>query len=242
MLLPRFFARLDIKGPNVVKGVQMEGLRVIGKPEDLARRYASNCMELLYIDTVASLYGRNQLGELLARTTKEVFVPVTVGGGIKTLADVRRLLNAGADVVAINTAALKRPELISEIANVCGQQAICVSIEAKRSGSGWECYTDNGRERTGRDVVTWAKEAIERGAGEVLITSVDRDGTMKGFDMDLMKAVGRHDVPVIAAGGAGSVEHVTEAYESGVSGVACGAGLHYGKFTVQEVVDGFAQR
>lgn len=237
MSLRRFFARLDIKGQNVVKGVRMEGLRVVGKPEDLAKRYAQDCAELLYIDTVATLYGRNQLDGLLERTTKEVFVPITVGGGIKTLADVRRLLCAGADVVAINTAAIKRPELITEVANVCGNQAICVSIEAKKTSQGWECYTDNGRERTGKDVLTWAKEAVDRGAGEILITSVDRDGTLQGFDMDLMKAVGRLPVHVIASGGAGSLEHLEKCYEAGF-GVACGAALHHNKFTVQEVVDG----
>lgn len=241
MLLPRFFARLDIKGPNVVKGVRMEGLRVVGKPDDLAKRYAEpGCLELLYIDTVATLYGRNQLQGLLERTAQEVFVPITVGGGIKSLEDVKRMLRSGADVVAINTAAIKRPELISEVANVCGNQAVCVSIEAKKIASGWECYTDNGRERTGRDVVTWASEAVERGAGEILITSVDRDGTLSGLDMDLMRAVGRLPVPVIAGGGAGTLEHVGEAYSEGL-GVACAAALHHKKFTVQEVVNGLVE-
>lgn len=242
MLLHRFFARLDIKGPNVVKGVCMEGLRVIGTPGELARRYVQGCMELLYIDTVASLYGRNQLEGLLRDTVRNVFVPITVGGGIKSLYDVRRLLNAGADVVAINTAAIKRPELISEISNVCGRQAVCVSIEAKKTSQGWECYAENGRERTGRDVVTWAREAVERGAGELLITSVDRDGTMTGFDMDLMRAVGTLPVPIIVGGGAGRREDVTQLYAAGIAGAACGAALHYNKFTVKEIVDGLAER
>lgn len=241
MLLPRFFARLDIKGPNVVKGIRMEGLRVVGKPEDLAKKYAEpGCLELLYIDTVATLYGRNQLEGLLEKTAHEVFVPITVGGGIQSLADVKRLLRCGADVVAINTAAIKRPDLISEIANVCGNQAVCVSIEAKKTSGGWECYTDNGRERTGKDVVDWAAEAVQRGAGEVLVTSVDRDGTLGGLDLDLLKALGHLPVPVIAGGGVGTLEHVAEAF-SLVNGVACATALHHKKFTVQEVVDGLAE-
>lgn len=244
MSLLRLIARLDIKGPNVVKGVRMEGLRVMGKPADLARKYAEDADELIYIDTVASLYGRNQLASLLDDTTREVFVPVTVGGGIKSLDDVRRLLVAGADKAAINTAAIGRPDLINEIAQVCGSQALCISIEAKRVRAGaWEAYTDNGRERTGRDAVAWAREAVERGAGELLITSVDQDGTMKGFDVPLVEEIAKHvRVPVIACGGMGTVDHLHEVLEAGATAAAMGSVLHYGKLTIKEMGNGLAER
>src|SRR3990167_6351053 len=193
MSLLRLIARLDIKGASVVKGVQMEGLRVVGKPEEMAKRYAeAGADEILYIDTVASLYGRNQLEALLEKTCEEVFVPITVGGGIKSVADARRLFNAGADKIAINTAALKRPDLINEMADKYGSQAVGVSIEAKRVSGGWECYTDNGRERTGVDAVVWADRSVSNGAGELLLTSVDRDGTRRGFDTELVAAIAPH--------------------------------------------------
>ena len=233
----RLIARLDIKGPNVVKGVQMEGLRVVGKPEELAKRYAEDADELLYIDTVASLYGRNQLGRLLADTNAEVFVPMTVAGGISSIAEVQRLLCSGADTVAINTAALKNPRILREISDVIGVQGICVSIEAKRVRDGWEAYTDNGRNKTGKDAIDWAKEAVDLGAGQVLITSVDRDGTRKGFDVELVKRVVEAvDVPVIASGGMGGTEHFrTLLREAAPDGVAIASALHYGLNTLKEL-------
>src|SRR3990167_1325280 len=202
MSLLRLIARLDIKGASVVKGVQMEGLRVVGKPEEMAKRYAeAGADEILYIDTVASLYGRNQLEALLEKTCEEVFVPITVGGGIKSVADARRLFNAGADKIAINTAALIRPDLINEMAGKYGSQAVVVSIEAKRVNGGWECFTDNGRNRTDSGAVAWASEAVARGVGELLVTSVDRDGTRRGFDTELVSAIAPHvPVPVTASG------------------------------------------
>lgn len=244
MSLLRLIARLDIKGPNVVKGIQMEGLRVMGKPADLARKYAEDADELIYIDTVASLYGRNQLAPLLEETTRDVFIPVTVGGGIKSRGDVQRLLNAGADSVAINTAAIKNPGLIDELAWSYGSQCIVVSIEAKKTASGWEAYTDNGRERTGRDAVAWACEAVERGAGGLLITSIDRDGTMKGFDVPLTAAIKKMvRVPVTACGGMGSVDHLYEVLTAGGADAAAMASvLHYGKLTIREMGDGLAAR
>lgn len=235
MLLPRIVVRLDIKGPNVVKGIRMEGLRVVGKPADLAKKYAEGPVELLYLDTVATLYGRNQLESLLLETTQEVFVPVIVGGGIQSLSDVKRLLRAGADSVAINTAAIKRPDLINEVSEVCGSQALTVSIEAKRTSKGWEAYTDNGREKTGRDVVEWASEAVDRGAGQLLITSIDRDGTRQGLDLDLIRAV-KETAPVIASGGMGTAEHMREALQAGASGVAMASVLHYGHMTLDQIV------
>ena len=212
MLLPRLIARLDIKGKNVVKGVHMEGLRIVGQPQEMAQQYAEDADELLYIDTVASLYGRNQLKTLLEQTSENTFIPITVGGGIRSLEDVRDLLRAGADKCAINTAAIKNPQLIEAVAAACGSQAIVVSIEAKRTAAGWECYTDNGRERTGKDAVAWAAHAVKLGAGEILLTSVDQDGTRKGFDYGLVRAIAKEcPVPLIVSGGMGCVQHALQA-------------------------------
>lgn len=243
MSLLRLIARLDIKGPNVVKGICFEGLRVVGNPKFLARKYAEGgADEVLYIDTVASLYGRNQLAGLLEDTTNDVFVPVTVGGGIKSRADVQRLLNAGADKVAINTAAIERPDLINELASYYGSQCVVASVEAKRKGDGWEAYTHNGREKTGRDAVRWAHEAIERGAGELLITSIDQDGTRRGFDLDLIQSVGRDcHVPLSVCGGMGSVRDGLLALEHGADALAMASVLHYNQLTFQEMRDGLAQ-
>src|SRR3990167_1914306 len=231
MSLLRLIARLDIKGASVVKGVQMEGLRVVGKPEEMAKRYAeAGADEILYIDTVASLYGRNQLETLLEKTCEEVFVPITVGGGIKSVADARRLFNAGADKIAINTAALIRPDLINEMADKYGSQAVVVSIEAKRVNGGWEAYTDNGRNKTGVDVIRWAQSAVTNGAGEILLTSVDRDGTRRGFDTELVAAIAPHvPVPVTASGGCGGLGHLKAVLAAGADAVAVGSALHYGK-------------
>ena len=232
--LPRIIPRLDVKGPNVVKGICFEGLRVVGKPEDLARKYAEDADELLYIDTVASLYGRNQLTDLLRRTTDETFIPITVGGGIQSKDDARRLFDAGADKIAINTAAIKRPGLIDELASFYGSQAVVISIQAKRTDSGWEAYAECGRERTGRDAVAWAVEAVDRGAGELLLTSVDRDGTRRGFDQPLLEAVSsRVSVPCIICGGAGKREDFGAVKEA--HGIAIATCLHYGELTVQGI-------
>lgn len=217
----------------------MEGLRVVGKPEELAKKYAeAGADELLYIDTVATLYGRNQLTDLLDRTTRDVFVPITVGGGIKSRDDAKRLLDAGADKVAINTAAIRTPELVKDLSSHYGSQAVVVSIEAKRTGSGWEAYTDCGREKTGRDAIEWAKEAVRLGAGEILITSVDQDGTQRGYDLDLIRAVAADcPVPVTCGGGLGSVRDALQALEYGADALAMGSALHYGKVTFQQIHD-----
>ena len=231
MSLLRLIARLDVKGKNVVKGIQMDGLKVVGDSATLAKEYAEQgADEILYLDVTASLYGRNQLESLLEKTCEEVFVPITVGGGIASKADARRLFNAGADKVAVNTAALKRPDLINELADHFGRQAVVVSIEAKRVGNGWEAYMDNGRQRSGRDAVTWAEDAVRRGAGEILLTSVDRDGTRRGFDVDLYATVAPAlPVPVTASGGLGSLEHLRSVLVEGkADAVAVGSALHYG--------------
>ena len=229
---PRLIPRLAIKGPNVIVTVNLEGLRVVGKPADLARRYAQDADELLYMDAVASLYGRNQLESLIEETCADVFVPITVGGGIKSRADAKRFFDAGADKIALNTAAISRPACVRDISGYYGSQAVCVSIEAKRVNGGWEAYTENGRQRTGKDAVAWAHEAVRLGAGELLITSVDREGTRKGCDLDLIRAIAPNDpVPVIACGGLGSVEDARAVYEAGAC-VAASTALHTGALTV----------
>ena len=237
----RIIPRLDIKGPNVVKGVHLEGLRVLGRPELFARRYyAEGADELLYMDTVASLYGRNSLEDIVRRTAEEVFVPLTVGGGVRTVEDVRRLLRAGADKVAINTAAIRNPRLIAEAADAFGAQCIVLSIEASRNPDGrYECLTDNGRERTGREVLDWVEEAVRLGAGEVLLTSVDREGTGRGFDLELTQRIATAvGVPVIAAGGAGTVDHVRAAVADGRADAVCIASLlHYHLLEHMEAAD-----
>jgi len=227
----RVIARLDIKGPDLVKGIHLEGLRVLGRPERFARHYyEEGADELIYMDVVASLYGRNSLFDLVSRTASEVFVPLTVGGGLRTLEDIRTMLRAGADKVAINTAAIRRPEFIREAAQAFGSSTIVVSIEAIQRGEGaWEAYTDNGRERTGVDAVAWAREAVALGAGEILLTSIDREGTGKGFDLELTRTVADAvDVPVIASGGAGRAEDVLEVVLAGhADAVALASIVHY---------------
>ena len=235
MVPTRVIARLDIKAPNLVKGIHLEGLRVIGDPAEHALRYYQQGVdELLYIDIVASLYERNNLTDLVARTASEIFVPLTVGGGVRTIDDVSKLLRAGADKVAINTGAVRRPQLITEAAHSFGSQCVVASIEAKRRPQGgWEAYTDNGREKTGLDVVEWAQKLVELGAGEVLLTSVDMEGTRKGFDLELVAALGpKLDVPVIACGGAGNIAHVEQAIRGGADAVAIASLFHYKTETV----------
>ena len=235
----RIIPRLDIKGPNLIKGIHLEGLRVVGDPQAFARRYyEEGADELIYMDIVASLYGRNSLKDIVSRTARDVFIPLTVGGGVRSVADVRELLRAGADKVAINTAAVNRPELVTEVSRTFGSQCMVLSIEAKRTAPGkWEVYTDNGRERTGRDVVEWAREAQRLGAGEILLTSVDQEGTRKGFDVELTRAVvDATTVPVIASGGMGSVEHLLDVTtRGGADAVAIADALPYGRIPLAEM-------
>lgn len=228
----RLIARLDVKAPNLVKGIHLEGLRVMGDPHAFARRYyAEGVDEILYIDIVASLYGRNNILELVQRTAEDVFVPMTVGGGIRSLEDVKNVLRSGGDKVAINTGAISNPDLIREVSEAFGSQCVVVSIETKRiAPDRWEAYANNGREKTGLDALEWAVRAVNLGAGELLVTSVDREGTGKGFDLAFLERVTRAvAVPVIACGGAGSPEHVREAFDAGADAVAAASILHYGK-------------
>lgn len=235
----RIIPRLDIKGPNLIKGVHLEGLRVMGDPQAFAvRYYESGADELIYMDVVASLYGRNNLSDIIRHAADKVFIPITVGGGIRSVDDARHILRSGADKVAINTAAVARPALITEVSRRFGSQAMVLSIEAKQVASGkWEAYTDNGRERTGLDVVEWAIKGVELGAGEILLTSIDREGTRKGFDVDLVRRVSDAvSVPVIASGGMGNVDHFVQVAEQGhADAVSMADVLHYNRMPLGQI-------
>ncbi len=227
----RVIPRLDIKGPNLVKGIHLEGLRVLGKPEDFARYYYQNgADELIYQDAVASLYGRNSLLDIINKTAKEIFIPLTVGGGLRSVDDIRQVLRAGADKVAINTAAIAHPELISEAARAFGSSTIVVSIEAVKHPDGhYEALVDYGRESTGVNAVEWAQRAVELGAGELLVTSIDKEGTGDGYDIELIRQITEAaSVPVIALGGAGRLEHVSDVIIKGrADAVSLASMLHY---------------
>jgi len=235
----RIIARLDIKGANLIKGIHLEGLRIVGDPQVHAEKYYNDgADEIIYMDTVASLYGRNNLLDVVTRATEHVFVPMTVGGGIRSVEDARALLRAGADKVAINTAAVKDPSLITKISDVWGSSTVVLSIEAKQTTPGkWEAYTDNGRERTGLDVAQWAEQGALLGAGEIFLTSVDQEGTKNGFDCELVSAVTKLvDIPVVASGGFGKLDHLKELMQvSKPTGVAIADSLHYKKFNFNEI-------
>jgi len=227
----RIIARLDIKGSNLVKGIHLEGLRVLGKPEQFARKYyADGADELLYMDVVASLYERNSLHDVIARTAEENFIPLTVGGGIRSIEDITSVLRAGADKVSLNTAAVKNPAIIKEAAESFGSSTVVVAIEAIRQEDGtYLNYTDNGRDFTGVEVREWAQCVEDLGAGEIVLTSVDREGTGQGFDIELTRLVSDAvAIPVIAHGGAGNPGHILEAIEEGrADAVAIASVVHY---------------
>lgn len=236
--MQRVIARLDIKNGIVIKGIHLEGQRRIGDPIALAQKYYEQAVdEILFMDSVASLYGRSNLFHTISEACKTVFVPITMGGGIRSVEDVEQALAAGADKVAVNTALVNEPEFANRIAAIYGSQCLVASIEAKRIANGWEAYISNGREPTGRDVVGWAKELEQRGAGEILVTSVDQEGTQRGFDIELCAAVeAAVRIPVVASGGAGSREHLERlAARTDLQGVAIASLLHYGKYSVAEL-------
>jgi len=227
----RIIPRLDIKGPNLVKGIHLEGLRVLGRPDRFARYYyEQGADELVYMDVVASLYGRNSLLDVVSMTSKEIFIPLTVGGGIRSLEDIRTVLEAGADKVSLNTAAIHYPALIKEATKKFGSSTIIVSIEAIKKANGcYEAYTDNGRERTGIDAFEWAMHAVEMGAGEIMVTSIDKEGTGEGYDIDLIRKIAEAvPVPVIACGGAGKINHIYGVINDGRANAVCIASIvHY---------------
>ena len=231
-------ARMDVKAPNLVKGVQLEGLRKLGDPGQFAKEYYDQGIdEIYYEDIVASLYERNSLLDIIEKTTRDIFVPIIVGGGIRTIKDVEEVLSVGADKVAINTAAIKEPGIISDIAKRFGSQCMVLSIQAKSQGGGWEAYYDNGREHSGLDVEEWAHRGQDLGAGEILLTSVDREGTGKGFDIDMLRKVtDRVGIPVIASGGMGNLSDLTSAVlDGGVDAVAMAHVLHYKIHSIPEI-------
>jgi len=222
---------MDIKGPNLIKGIQFDGYRALGKCEDFAYRYYSEGIdEIIFYDTVASLYQRNNLLEFISAVSKNIFVPLTVAGGIRSVEDIRKILRAGADKVAINTAAIGNPKLLTEAAEVFGSQCIIAAIETKRQTDGsYEAWVDYGRERTGVDAVKWAERVVELGAGEILLTSIDFEGTGMGFDIELTSRIAENvSIPVIASGGAGSAEAVLKAIKEGkADAVAAASIFHY---------------
>jgi cyclase len=229
---------LDVDRGRVVKGVGFLDLRDAGDPVELASRYdADGADELVFLDITATSDRRETVVDLARRTADDVFVPFTIGGGIRSVADAQAVLDAGADKVSINSAALARPELIDELAANFGAQCVVLAIDAKaRPDGGWEAYVAGGRTPTGRDAVAWAREGTERGAGEILLTSMDRDGTNAGYDLALTAAVsGAVEVPMIASGGAGRLEHLTQALDAGADAVLCASILHYGQHTVGEI-------
>ena len=239
----RVIPRLDIKGPNLVKGIHLEGLRVLGKPERFARYYyEQGADELIYMDVVASLYQRNSLHEIVTRTANDIFIPLTVGGGLRSLDDINQVLRAGADKVALNTAAIANPGLIKEAAHRFGSSTIVVSIEAIQVSPGkFEAFTDNGRESTGLDVREWAIRAVELGAGEILVTSVDREGTGKGYDLELTRMIADAvPVPVIAAGGAGKLGDIADVVHAGQADAVCLASMLHYNFSGSNTKDDFS--
>ena len=236
----RLIPRLDIKGPNLVKGIHLEGLRVLGKPGRFARYYYEHgADELIYMDVVASLYERNSLLPIIEKTSKEIFIPLTVGGGLRTTEDIRTVLRAGADKVSLNTAAIRQPELVEKAAKIFGSSTIVVSIEAKKRPDGsYEAYTDNGRIRTGVDVFDWAVRVAELGAGEILLTSIDHEGTGVGFNLELTRRIVESvPIPVIACGGAGSRSDIFDVINEGKADAASFASILHYKYIGQFYAD-----
>jgi imidazole glycerol-phosphate synthase subunit HisF len=244
-LAKRIIPCLDVTAGRVVKGVNFVGLRDAGDPVEVARRYdEQGADELAFLDITASSDGRDLILSIIERVAAEVFIPLTVGGGVRTVQDVRRLLNAGADKVSINTAAVQNPDLVSEAAARYGSQCIVVAVDAKRSDAGWQVYTHGGRKTTGLDAVEWGREVARRGAGEILLTSMDRDGTREGFDLGLTRAFADAlQVPVIASGGAGNLDHLADGLIAGGADAVLAASIfHYGEFTVRQAKQHLAAR
>ena len=234
--LKRVIPCLDVNAGRVVKGTSFVNLRDAGDPVELAERYdAMGADELVFLDITATHEARDTIVELARRTADNVFIPFTIGGGIRAVADAQAVLDAGADKVAVNSAAVQRPELISELADRFGSQCVVLSVDAKGVEGGWEVYVAGGRKPTGIDALAWIREAVERGAGEIMLTSIDADGTKDGYDLPLTAAVAAAvDVPVIASGGAGTLEHMADAMLAGADAALAASIFHYGEYTVAE--------
>lgn len=238
MLKLRVIPCLDVKNGRVVKGVNFVSLRDAGDPVEQAAVYdAAGADELTFLDITASHENRDTILDVVNRTAEKIFLPLTVGGGVRTTDDMRRLLLAGADKCAMNSAAVSRPELVNEAARKFGSQCVVVGVDARSDGHGsWEVYTHGGRTPTGRNVIDWCREVTERGAGEILLTSMDRDGTRSGFDLDLLRAAcGAVRVPVVASGGVGTLEHFVEGARAGATGLLAASVFHFGQFTIPQV-------
>jgi imidazole glycerol-phosphate synthase subunit HisF len=233
----RIIPCMDVDAGRVVKGTRFIDIRDAGDPVELAAHYdATGADELVFLDITATSDKRSTVVELARRAADEVFVPFTIGGGVRELTDAQAVLDAGADKVSVNSAAVARPELVSELADVLGAQCVVLAIDAKRRNGGFEVYVAGGRTATGRDAVAWAREGVERGAGEILLTSMDRDGTKDGYDLELVSAIADAvDVPVIASGGAGEPAHLVDGLEAGADAVLCASIFHYGEYTIPEV-------
>lgn len=234
-LRPRLVVCLDVDHGRVVKGTRFQDLRDVGDPVELARRYEEEgADEIVFLDISASAEGRRTLRDTVRRTAEVLFIPLTVGGGVRTVVDMHDLLRSGADKISVNTAAVERPELLAEGAERFGSQCVVASVDAARVDGGWRAFTHGGRTETDRDAVAWAAECADRGAGEILLTSMDRDGVRTGYDLELTRAVAeRVSVPVIASGGAGEAEHLRAAFQEGEASAALVAGiLHDGLTTV----------
>lgn len=230
--MKRIIARLDIKGPNLVKGIHLEGLRVLGSPEKFAKFYYDNgADEIIFQDVVASLYERNSLHKIISNTVKDIFIPITVGGGLRNFEDIQSALRAGADKVTLNTAAVRKPKIINELSQKFGSSTIALALEViKKSNGKYYVFIDNGREETGLEAVQWVKKAEELGVGEILITSVDRDGTSEGYDLELLKKIRESvNVPLIAHGGASDFENIKDALGY-VDAIAIASAFHYGSY------------
>lgn len=235
----RIIARIDVKNEYVIKGIHLEGLRKVGNPNEMAQKYYNEGIdEIIFMDAVAAYYDRNSLTEIINKACENVFVPITVGGGIRKIEDIQIALNAGADKIAINTQAVKDPSFLTKSSKVFGSQCIVSSIDAKKiTANKWEVYVDNGREPTGKDVVEWAKEVETLGAGEIMLTSIDQEGTKRGFDIQLYEAISEFvAIPLICCGGAGNKEHVAELISNNsVDAVALASILHYDMVSIDEL-------
>lgn len=245
MLAKRIIPCLDVRAGKVVKGVNFVGIKEVGDPVELAKQYSdANADEIVFLDITASHEGRSTMLDVVRRTAEVVFVPLTVGGGIRTIDDVRDTLRAGSDKVGINSAAVRTPELINEAAAMFGRQCIVCAVDAKRMDDGWHVVINGGRIDTGKDLIEWVKELEERGAGEILLTSMDADGTKAGYDLEMTKAVcDAVNIPVIASGGAGSIDDFAEVFEETGCDAALAASLfHYGELTIDEVKDAMRAR
>ena len=234
----RIISRLDIKGDDVIKSMNLEGLKKVGKPNELSKKYYKEGIdEILMIDTVATLYGRNNLHKIIKKATESIFVPITVGGGIRSLEDAEKMFKSGADKIAINSQAVKNPNFLKELKNIYGSQSLVVSIETKKINNQYEVFITNGRDRANINLLDWIKKCQDFGAGEILLTSIDKEGTGKGLDLELLKFVQNIvEIPIIFSGGVGNINHIIEALKfKNLDALAIAKTLHYNQLNINEI-------